>query len=493
MSRRPPVALVVLLLALSPPALAAPTHFVGVNTHLPGTDVLDAVKDLGMSWIRIDVNWFQMQPSQASPPDFSAVDQVVKEASARGLKVFATLAYAPAWAADPDTDGKPNNNVPKPGEFQKFCQAAAAHFNGSITHFGTWNEPNLKDFFEGTEQQWIDRIAIEGIKGIKAGCPSCKTLGPEFSSIGSSYDVWLDDGLKALKKAGLMWDIITWHSYAGFLETKPGGYFCWDGDLFLNDLDQRRNCFGVLGPLSVREVLLNNGLGALDVWMTETGYSAPLADQAKLLLQLTYFRRVLEEQMQRPWYTHTFFYQIVDDPNAAAQEGMATRTGSGQSYPADWTLKPVFKYVKQVLAKAPAYGGSSDACHDLLDDDLDKTIDAAGLDIDGDAKPDVPADPQCTAGATTESPLIPVDAGPRLESGAVDGARREAGAGGDAVGTRDTATTDGSVAVGLEPRAATGSSSGCGCEAASAGPEAASAILVLGLLFLLRRRRWSRD
>jgi len=391
---------VLCLLALGSVAQAAPSNFIGVNAHQPQTDVLDGIKDLGASWVRIDLNWFQAQPSATTTPDFSLFDKMVAEATARGLKVFPTVAYGPAWASEPDTDGKPYNNVPKVGEYKKFCQAVAAHFQGKVDHIGLWNEPNLDGFFEGTKQQWIDRIVIEGIQGIKAGCPSCKVLGPELASIGDLYDTWLDDSLTQLKQKGLMYDIITWHIYSAFVETKPG-WLCWDGDLFIHDLDQHRVCFGFHGRLSVREVMLKHSLGNLPVWISETGYTAPLGDTAAMANQVTYYRRVVEEQLKRSWWTHTFFYEIVDDNNINDKWGMAVRSGSSPSYPGSYQKKPVWDLIHNALAQQPALGGTGGDCNDGLDNDGDKLID-----FPGDTGCSSAGDPTETAGT------IPPDAGP---------------------------------------------------------------------------------
>lgn len=354
-------------------AVASPNNHVGLNVHHPTDDVLDAAKDLGVGWVRIDFNWYQLQPKAGSAPDFKFFDKMINAALARGLKVFPSLGYSPAWAAEPDKDGKPHNNAPKVGEYYKICKAAAAHYKGKITHWGLWNEPNIH-FFEGTRQQWIDRVVIEGIKGIKAGCPACKVLGPEIAGTDTKSDQWLDDSLKALKKAGLMYDVITWHIYSSFLELSPG-WWCWDEDLFVHDLDQHRVCWWKTGNLSVREVLLKHGLGKLPIWITETGYKAPLGDKTETANQVTFYRRVLEEQLKRPWWTHTFFYEAVDDNASTHKWGMAARTGSSFKYPGSYQLKPVWGLLKQALAAQPALGGKGGDCNDGLDNDGDKLID----------------------------------------------------------------------------------------------------------------------
>jgi hypothetical protein len=456
-------------------ARAAPTNFLGVNAHQPATDVLDAAADLGVGWVRIDLNWFQAQPTAGQPPDFTIFDKMVNEALARGLAVFPTIGYGPAWASEPDSDGKPHNDVPKAGEYEKFCQAVAAHYQGKITHLGLWNEPNL-DFFEGTRQQWIDRILVEGIAGIKAGCPSCKVLGPELASVGSDYAVWLDDALKQLKQKGVMFDVVTWHIYSGFIELKPS-WICWDGDLFIHDLDQHRVCFGFHGPLSVREVLLNNGLGNLPVWISETGYTAPVGDATATASQVTYYRRVIEEQLKRPWWTHTFFYEIVDDNLIPDKWGMAVRNGT--SYPASYQTKPVWAFVQGVLAKQPALGGSGTDCDDGLDNDGDKLI-------------DYPADPECASASGGVDGPSPAD-GPSATDGMTDapGADQAAvpdgPAGSDAPAAGDGPAADGGTSGG-------GDGDGCGCAlgARPRTPLALALVPLLALSLVVRRRGSTR-
>ena len=380
-------------------ARAAPDNAVGVNAHQPAADVLDAIKDLGATWVRIDFNWYQAEPKQGTQK-WALFDTMINNALARGLKVFPTVGYGPAWASEPDKDGKPNNNAPKAGQYQRFCKAAAARYKGKITHWGLWNEPNL-DFFDGTMQQWIDRIVIEGTRGIKAGCPTCKVLGPEMASIGDKHDTWFDASLKALKKVNLMYDIITWHNYSSFTELKPT-WMCWSGDLFIHDLDTQRTCVVPVGRKPPMAVMKANGVGNLPLWMTETGYTAPVADAKETKNQVTYYRRVLEEQLKRSWYTHTFFYEIVDDNAIKDKWGMAVRTGSSPKYPGSYNKKPVWALVKKVLANSPRFGGSGADCNDGLDNDGDKLI-------------DYPADRQCSsANDRSETAGSPArDAGPR--------------------------------------------------------------------------------
>ena len=386
------------IIALATAASAAPTNYMGVNTHQPKDHVLDSVKDLGMSWVRIDFNWNQVEPKQGKFT-WSHFDKMINAAHARGLKVFPTIGYGPSWATTDQDSKKGTNDCPKPGLYYKVTKAAAAHYKGKITHWGLWNEPNLGGFCDCTMQQWVDRIVVEGVKGIKAGCPSCKVLGPELASVGNKHAQYLEASIVALKKQNLMWDIITHHIYSSFVELDITLLAC-TGDTFFNDLDSHRKCMlGPVviyeGPLSPREVLLKHKLGHLPLWLTETGLKAPITDTKKQNNQVTYYRRVMEEQLKRSWWTHTFFYEIIDDNNWPDKWGMATVSGSNPKYPGSYNKKPVWALMQKVLSKQPRYGGSGTDCNDGLDNDYDKKI-------------DYPADTGCSSASdTTETPGAP--------------------------------------------------------------------------------------
>src|SRR5918996_2311157 len=76
---------------------ASPALPYGINAHLPSSALLDRVAAAGIAWIRVDFNWFMMEPARGVY-DWTLTDAVIRDARARGLNVYATLAYAPTWA-----------------------------------------------------------------------------------------------------------------------------------------------------------------------------------------------------------------------------------------------------------------------------------------------------------------------------------------------------------------------------------------------------------
>ena len=122
-------ALILLGLSAGAPAREA----VGVNVHLPPDDELGLAAELGVGWIRIDNNWITVEPEEGRRR-FEELDRVVDGARARGLAVFMTIAYAPAWATEPDGDGVATNDVPRAGTYARYVTAVVEHFRDRVTH-----------------------------------------------------------------------------------------------------------------------------------------------------------------------------------------------------------------------------------------------------------------------------------------------------------------------------------------------------------------------
>ncbi len=96
----------------------------GINTHILHNDVYDAVSATGIPWVRIDINWFDIE-SQQGKFNWNEVDRVVNKAISLNLKIFATFAYTPPWASSGNKDGKQySNDVPKPGLYEKALSEA---------------------------------------------------------------------------------------------------------------------------------------------------------------------------------------------------------------------------------------------------------------------------------------------------------------------------------------------------------------------------------
>lgn len=107
---------------------------------------LDAVVDSGAGWVRLDVDWSQVEDTRGSY-EWSRVDRVVDAARDRDIEVLALLAYTPEWARPPGT----STHAPPedPAQFAAFAEAATERLRPrGVRTYEIWNEPNLPQFWE---------------------------------------------------------------------------------------------------------------------------------------------------------------------------------------------------------------------------------------------------------------------------------------------------------------------------------------------------------
>jgi hypothetical protein len=138
----------------------------------------------GISWARIDCEWWTVQPTSGGF-DFSTVDPVVTALRAAGIDVLLLLNTVPGWALRP-AGAAPlfaPNPTPDPARYAAYCAAAVAHFTPlGVRAFELWNEPNLTS--RTSLQGWSYRLAqgyaelaTAAYPAMKAAAPGCYILG----------------------------------------------------------------------------------------------------------------------------------------------------------------------------------------------------------------------------------------------------------------------------------------------------------------------------
>lgn len=330
---------------------------VGINTHIPEPAVIDLVVDMGLPWIRVDNDWYHhTDPCSQSITFLPALNDRVQYATSAGLCVFMTLAYTPPCASLGDTDGIHLNDVPDPELYGSYVRQSVAHFRAmGVRHFGLWNEANLQQFFEGTAQDYVQNVLVPGFEAVPLGCTDagysdCLVLGPDLAHVGD-YDVFMEDTLNFMTDQCLMFDIFTHHIYQSFDKQ------VWDGDSFINALEDRRFSFT---RRSMMDVLTDtgyafNGVPVFEVWITETGYRCnPATDTGEMNYQKTHYEKTMDTQLQRDWWTNTFFYEILDSGDQLDGYGITRHQGGG-----NYLLKPAYTYLQELVLSMPELGEGS--------------------------------------------------------------------------------------------------------------------------------------
>ena len=172
--------------------------------------------------------------------------------------------------------------------------AVVTHFSGQIECWGIWNEPNLRGFFDGTEDQFVNQIFLPAAAAIRAADPSARICGPELAGLAASSNWngkngtcafgscmrngWELDLGEMLTRVGSQIDVVTQHTYQS---DAPGVMSALlDGDTVA----------GVLTHDSIRHVIDSHGGAAKEFWLTETGWEhgpqGSMADADVVLLPL---------------------------------------------------------------------------------------------------------------------------------------------------------------------------------------------------------------
>ena len=268
----------------------------GINAHLPSSALLDLVAEAGIAWIRVDFNWDTIEPERGVY-DWIITDAVVSEAGARGLNIYATLAYSPGWA-----NGGQHRNTPPvdPYDWYAFVHTVASRYRGSVRHWGMWNEPNFKHFWSGSPEQYINSILEEGARAVRDADPDGLVLGPELA-MEDDWATWL---YTILERGAHAIDIVTQHSYQD------------TGHQVLRRLGGR------VAPWNwptVRDVMRWTGTQDKGLWLTETGWNTAEVSEEE---QAAYYEQVLVGVDRYDGLDKVFFYQLADEADSPDQWGI---------------------------------------------------------------------------------------------------------------------------------------------------------------------------
>ena len=123
----------------------------------------DRAPGTGAGIVRLAMTWSAIAPNQPADPtnpadpaySWGTIDDTVRDAAKRGLKVMLNVNGAPDWAEAPGrpADATPTAWMPNPGDLGNFMRAVAKRYSGTFTPAGqgtlpavqsieVWNEPN---------------------------------------------------------------------------------------------------------------------------------------------------------------------------------------------------------------------------------------------------------------------------------------------------------------------------------------------------------------
>lgn len=224
----------------------------GINPPANATveEVCDRMVEAGATAGAVGFDWCNMEPSPGVY-DLSYREDFVNAAIARGMQVYCLVATTPGWANETG-----QNDIYRPlesaaDEFHDFCVALAEYYQGRISCFQFWNEPDVGGWKPAPNVEEYTRWLVRFNAAIKEGNPSAKVglgglLGRSMSFI---EGVYANGGGDAFDAVGI-------HPYA---------------DEYI-DLNFIRN---------VRSVLVAHGQPEKEIWISEYGWATDPDLQAR--------------------------------------------------------------------------------------------------------------------------------------------------------------------------------------------------------------------
>ncbi|OZF50545.1 beta-galactosidase [Rhodococcus sp. 14-2470-1a] len=319
----------------APAAQAAPPSGLGFSSGAPFLLLDDATlsnelvagREVGASWVRVVVNWAQIETAPGVF-DWGNTDRVVDAARAQGYSVLAVLAGTPAWAQGPIPSLLPGAVPVDPNTYGAFAGAAAAHLGNRVDSYEVWNEPNIPSFFAP-----VDAARYVGL--LRAAYPAIHNADPGATVLSAGLATTIDTGawtvapvtfLQQMYAAGAggFMDAVALHPYTFpfTVENDPNGQWA--------QVDQ---AYGTM---------VANGDGGKKIWITELGAptgNGPMAVTEEA--QAAIIGSSLAQASRLP-YVGPVFVHALRDAGADAFD-------SEQNYGllrADFSRKPSFAVVQ---------------------------------------------------------------------------------------------------------------------------------------------------
>ncbi len=136
---------------------AGPVGCAGASCDAKRAAFFALLGDLGIHKIRTDLRWSDVEPKRGTF-DFSGTDRIVGAARAAGVEVLGILDYGASWATTHNDALYPPDHL---DDFVTFATTLATHYDGQVSEYEVWNEPNAgfsfwKSSFGGDAKVWGD-------------------------------------------------------------------------------------------------------------------------------------------------------------------------------------------------------------------------------------------------------------------------------------------------------------------------------------------------
>jgi polysaccharide biosynthesis protein PslG len=258
---------------------------------------LALVQSTGSDTIRIDIPWAAVEPANGTY-DWTQIDDIVDAASADGIAVDAVLNDTPAWAATPGTpalSGPPASDA----QFASFASAVATRYDGQISAYEIWNEPNsVQNWSTGPNAAAYTALLKAAYPAIKAADPSATVVAGVVGST-VTYGNITENPVNFVSQmytdgAEGYFDALSFHPYSYTQEFSQGTTTA------NSPIEQLT---------AIRQLMVANGDSTKLIWATEYGLPTSTVSQQT---QASYISNFLNTWSGLSYVGPSFIYTLQD-------------------------------------------------------------------------------------------------------------------------------------------------------------------------------------
>lgn len=238
---------------------------------------LGKVVDADFNWQKSYIQWSSIEGAGKGQFDWSQADSAIKAATDAGMLNLVRTGTAPAWSrADHQTGGPPDN----PADFADYVTALVHRYGygspiGRIHAIEMWNEPNLARELAGQTPNAAQYVQLlkAGYLAAKAAAPNITVLTAGLSPTGTYNSTATPDMvyLQQMYDAGVkgFFDVYSIHAagYKASPETSPA-------EAAANPALGGNAVFCFRHAEQLQQILVQNGDGDKQVWITEFGWTS---------------------------------------------------------------------------------------------------------------------------------------------------------------------------------------------------------------------------
>jgi hypothetical protein len=194
---------------------AASSEPYGINAMFnrsTGPTLANYTRDANIGWVRLQFYWDELQPTRGGTLT-SAMDQGVKLATERNIKILGSIAYTPAWARYNQGDNKLAPHPDFYADWQQFITQLVNKYP-YVTHWSIWNEPNASALFKGwTNDPWGEYIQLTKLAAPAIRAAGDKVVVAEYAYDRSKMSSQHPQITRLLNEAGSETDVVAMHMY----------------------------------------------------------------------------------------------------------------------------------------------------------------------------------------------------------------------------------------------------------------------------------------